>query len=95
MVEPVCGTERRCGTCEFWDGARQLDEDGNCLYAGMAHGMCGARVARETALGVLDTITYGASNPDCIEWEAIATRIVRTPAGSPAHGLAEASKRWK
>ncbi len=66
---------RACGTCDFWDGARQVEGDGSCLIVEHASGFCVEPARVRAAIGILDNITEaGPIDNGCPDWRAVLVR---------------------
>ena len=66
---------RACGSCVFWDGARQVEDDGSCLIVEHASGFCVEPGRVRAAIGILDNITEaGPIDNGCPVWCPIAAR---------------------
>lgn len=74
MISPLISfskTTRACGNCEFWEGARQVQEDGTTLCVENGCGFCLRRDGDLTQFGILDAITESGSNRDCLGWHPV------------------------
>lgn len=61
-------TQRACGNCEFWQGAREIRRDGTCVCLEKGSGFCSLRDDSRPQGGILEVITESQSQPDCFSW---------------------------